>query len=109
MLYSAATSCWSHLASVGIERGFHVLANLFQVGAVGLGPLRFRLQQVVADVGARNVNIGPDVVQNMILRKIAAPDLIVAAAELLQDAQGIDSGQSHDRQQPAKTNGQCDA
>ena len=45
----------------------------------------------------------------MILGKIAAPDLIVAAAELLEDAQGIDSGQSHDRQEPAKPNRECDA
>ena len=42
----------------------------------------------------------------MILREIAAPYLFVAAPELPEYAQCIDSGQSHDQQETTKSDQQ---
>jgi hypothetical protein len=36
--------------------------HLFQTGSIGIRPFGVRLKQIIADIGARNVDIGPDVV-----------------------------------------------
>ncbi len=101
--------CRRDLSPVIFQSGFHMPADLFQAGPKGIRSLRVRLQKIVPEVGAGNVNIGPDIVERMVLEEIPAPDQIIVAAETPQDAQRIDSGQSHDRKEPAKPNRESQA
>jgi len=75
-----------------------VLSNVRQARPVHLGPLRIRLKKVVPDVGTRNVNVRPDIVQDVVLREIPASDLFVVAPELPEHSLRIDSGQRHDQE-----------
>lgn len=74
-----------------------MLAHFFQAGSKSVGSLRFRFEQIITNIGARHINVGPDVVQYVIFREVMAADLIVTAAKVLEDTQGIDSGQRHNR------------
>ena len=94
------------LALIGFQRGIHFRANFFECGAVRFSTFKIRLQQVISNISSGNVKIGPNIVQNMIAEKKLLPDLITVSADLPQHAQSIDSSQSDDGEETAKTNDQ---
>jgi hypothetical protein len=86
-----------------------MFANVFQFEAKCVGILRVRLEQIIAHVGAGDVDVGANIVERLILGSVAPLDLIVTATELLQDSLRVDSGESHDRQEAAKAQNQGEA
>src|SRR5579864_5768963 len=99
----------SCLSAVDFGRGFHVLSNVFEIGTIHLRPLRVRLQKVVPNVCTGNVDIRPDIVQNMILKEITASDRFIVVPKLPEYPERIDSGQGHDEQETAKSDQQSQA
>jgi hypothetical protein len=50
------------LAAIGLHGAIHLAADLLQAGAVGIGALTFRLQQVIAHIGPGQVDLRADIV-----------------------------------------------
>jgi hypothetical protein len=74
----------SDLAAVGFKRRFHVITHVFEALPIGFRPFGVRIKKVVADIGTRYINIGANIVQNVVLSEIAASDLVVAVPKLLE-------------------------
>jgi hypothetical protein len=74
----------SCLAAVGFERGLHAFSNILEARTVHIRSRRVWLKKVVPNVGAGNINIRPDLVQDMVLRKVPVPDLFVPGSKLVE-------------------------
>jgi len=62
-----------------------MLSNIFKALPVNCRPLRVWFEKIVPHVGTRNVNVRPDLVQDVILREVTASNLFVTAPKLLED------------------------
>src|SRR5579864_4603659 len=99
----------SCLSAVDFGRGFHVLSNVFEIGTIHLRPLRVRLQKVVPNVCTGNIDIRPNIVQNMILKEIKASDRFIVVRNVPEYPVRIDCRQGHDEQETAKSEQQSQA
>ena len=78
----------------------------FQADPESRSSFRIRFQQIIAHVGSRKIHLGANIVQHAIPEQELAPDLIVLVAELVQNAQSIESRQGDNGQKAAKAHKQ---
>src|SRR5262249_30327046 len=71
------------LVSVRLERGIHLRPNLFESGPVRFGPIEVRLQQVITNVRTGEINVGSNIVQNLIRKKDFLSYLTPVGSDLL--------------------------
>ena len=84
------------------ESRIHIVARFEQAVAMPFGFARFGLEQVIADVGARNVDIAADALKQSRAQQEVFANLIVGALDALKSAHAIDFRERHHGQQAAE-------
>ena len=88
---------------VGVEGGVHVAAGLIEVFEMAGGAGGFGLQQVVADEGAGEVEIGADFLEQAVAGEEVAADDVVAGLDGVENVDGVEAADGHKQEEPAES------
>src|SRR5207249_6603619 len=89
--------------SIGLQRHLHVVSISVQAGPVHVRIRRFRLQQVIANVGAGQVQVRSNLIQQPVSVEKVGPDPVVSALNGSEHTNRINTGEGHQQQQSSKT------
>ncbi len=89
-----------------LQRGVHILAGFAQAVAMAFGLAALRLQQVVAHVGAGNVHVAADALEQARAQQEVLADIVVGGLDFLQGPDAVKARERHQQKQSAETSHQ---
>ena len=84
----------------------HVAAGFEEAIAVALGTTRFGFEEVVADVGAGDVDIGSNAFEKAGAGEEIVADQVVGGLDLAEGLHAVESAESHEQQESAEPGGE---